>query len=205
MTDKPIPRNRKKDALLFALSVLYFIGTLMGTLLYCASGDEKMKLFDGIAGDFVEGRLNHTFWQTLVNSFSGAFLLLSVCFLLGFGAISQPVELLMPFFRGLGAGASIAGMYGAYGLAGAGAAAALIVPNAVATAFVTILAAREAIRFSTGVYKAAFKRESSGEALDAKLYFTKFVILCVILVISSLIDSLLTFGLAGFWTSLPGI
>lgn len=205
MTDNPIPRKRKKDTLLLVLSAMYFLGALLGTVLYCVTDEEKMKLFDGIAGSFVAGRLNHTFWQTLVNSFSGAFLLLLVCFLLGFGAVSQPAELLMPLFRGLGAGASIAGMYGAYGLAGTAAAAALIVPNAVATAFVTILAAREAIRFSNGVYKAAFARERSGEPLDGKLYFTKFVILCIILVISSLIDSLLTFGLAGFWTSLTGI
>lgn len=205
MTDNHIPQKRKKDTLLLILSAMYFFGTFLGTALYCARGGEKWKIFDVMAGSFIAGRLNHTFWQTLVNSFSGAFLLLLVCFLLGFGAVSQPAELLMPLFRGLGAGASIAGMYGAYGPAGAAAAAALIVPNAVATAFVIILAAREAIRFSSGVYKAAFARGTPDEPLDIKLYFTKFVILCIILVISSLIDSLLTFGLAGFWTRLPGI
>lgn len=201
MTDNHIPKRRKKDTLLITLSALYFFGVLIGTVLYCTLDSEKLRVLDGIAGSFVEGRLNHTFWQTLVNSFSGAFLLLLLCFLLGFSAAAQPLELLVPLFRGLGAGASIAGMYGGYGLAGVGAAAVLIVPNAVAAAFVMIIAAREAIRFSFGLYRAAFGRDRA-EPLDVKLYFTKFVILCAILAVSSLADSLLTFGLAGFWTSL---
>lgn len=204
MTDNHIPKRRKKDTLLITLSALYFFGVLIGTVLYCTLDSEKLRVLDGIAGSFVEGRLNHTFWQTLVNSFSGAFLLLLLCFLLGFSAAAQPLELLVPLFRGLGAGASIAGMYGGYGLAGVGAAAVLIVPNAVAAAFVMIIAAREAIRFSCGLYRAAFGRDRS-EPLDVKLYFTKFVILCAILSVSSLADSLLTFGLAGFWTRLLGI
>lgn len=205
MTDNHIPRSRKKDTLLITLSALYFFGVLVGTVLYCTLDGEKIKILDSLAGSFVAGRLNHTFWQTLVNSFSGAFLLLLVCFLLGFSAVAQPLELLVPLFRGLGAGASIAGMYSSYGLAGAGAAAVLIVPNAVATAFVMIIAAREAVRFSFGLYRSSFGRDRGGEPMDVKLYFTKFVILCAILAVSSLADSLLTFGLAGFWTSLLGV
>lgn len=205
MTDKHIPRSRKKDTLLITLSALYFFGVLIGTVLYCTIDSEKIRVLDSLAGSFVAGRLNHTFWQTLVNSFSGAFLLLLVCFLLGLSAAAQPLELLVPLFRGLGAGASIAGMYSSYGLAGAGASVVLILPNAVATAFVMIIAAREAIRFSFGLYRAAFGRNAAGEPMDIKLYFTKFVILCAILAVSSLVDSLLTFGLAGLWTSLLGI
>lgn len=205
MTDKHIPRSRKKDTLLITLSALYFVGVFIGTVLYCTLDSGKIRVLDSLAGSFVAGRLNHTFWQTLVNSFSGAFLLLLVCFLLGLSAAAQPLELLVPLFRGLGAGASIAGMYSSYGLAGAGASVVLILPNAVATAFVMIIAAREAIRFSFGLYRAAFGRNAAGEPMDIKLYFTKFVILCAILAVSSLVDSLLTFGLAGLWTSLLGI
>lgn len=205
MTDKHIPRSRKKDTLLITLSALYFFGVLIGTVLYCTIDSEKLSVLDSLAGSFVAGRLYHTFWQTLVNSFSGAFLLLFVCFLLGLSAAAQPLELLVPLFRGMGAGASIAGMYSSYGFAGAGASVVLILPNAVATAFVMIIAAREAIRFSFGLYRAAFGRNATGEPMDIKLYFTKFVILCAILAVSSLVDSLLTFGLAGLWTSLLGI
>lgn len=206
MTDGRIaPQKRRKDIMLPLLGALYFFGVLLGTVLRCTLDGEKARALDGIAGSFVDGRLRHTFWETLVNSFSGAFILLLICFVLGFCVIAQPAELLVPLFRGLGAGASIAGMYGGYGLAGAGAAAVLIVPNAVATAFVTIIAAREAFRFSAGLYAASFGKSPSDEPVDVRLYFTKFVILCVILVISSLADSLMTFAFAGFWSGLLGI
>lgn len=206
MTDGHItPQRRKKDIMLPLLTALYFFGALTGTVMYCTLESDKISVLDGLAGSFVEGRLRHTFWETLVNSFSGAFILLLVCFVLGFCVIAQPAELLVPFFRGLGAGASMSGLYSGYGLSGIGAAAVLIVPNAVATAFVMIIAAREAFRFSSGLYSAAFGKIRSDEPVDVRLYFTKFVILCTVLVISSLTDSLITFATAGFWSELLGI
>lgn len=197
--------GRKKDRLLMLLAGLYFFGAAVGTFLYCTLDGEKVKILDGIAGSFVTGRLHNTFWQTLVNSFSGGFILLLVCFAMGFCAAAQPAELLIPLFRGLGTGASIAGFYGGYGLAGAGAAAVLIVPSAVATAFVMIIAAREAFYFSNGLYAAAFGKKSRTDVLDVRLYFTKFVVLCAILVAASAVDSLITFATAKFWTDLLGI
>ncbi|MDE5859855.1 MAG: hypothetical protein K2H23_05660 [Oscillospiraceae bacterium] len=206
MTDGHItPQRRRKDILLPLLAAMYFLGVLLGTVLYCTLDSEKITVLDSIAGSFVDGRLRHTFWETLVNSFSGAFILLLICFGMGFCVIAQPAELLVPLFRGLGTGASIAGMYSGYGLAGAGAAAVLIVPNAVATAFVMIIAAREAFRFSVGLYAASLGNSRSDEPVDVRLYFTKFVILCVILVISALADSLITFASAGVWSGLLGI
>lgn len=196
---------RKKDRLLLLLAGLYFFGAAAGTFLYCTLDIEKIKILDGIAGSFVSGRLHNTFWQTLVNSFSGGFILVLVCFIMGFCVIAQPAELLVPLFRGIGTGASIAGFYSGYGLAGAGAAAVLIVPNAVAAAFVMIIAAREAFYFSGGLYAAAFGKKSSADALDVRLYFTKFVILCTILAAASVLDSLITFATAKFWTELLGM
>ena len=69
MTDNHIPRSRKKDTLLIILSALYFFGVLIGTVLYCTLDSEKIRVLDSLAGSFVAGRLYHTFWHTLVNSF----------------------------------------------------------------------------------------------------------------------------------------
>ena len=195
--------GRKQDRLLMLLAGLYFFGAAVGTFLYCTLDGDKIKILDSISGSFVSGRLRNTFWQTLVNSFSGGFVLLLVCFFMGFCVAAQPAELLIPLFRGLGAGASIAGLYSGYGLKGAGAAAVLIVPSAVATGFVMIIAARDALYFSNGLYGAAFGRKS--DVIDVRLYFTKFVILCAILVAASAADSLITFATARFWTELLGM
>lgn len=197
--------GRKQDRLLLLLAGLYFFGAAVGTFLYCTLDADKIKILDSISGSFVSGRLHNTFWQTLVNSFSGGFILLLICFIMGFCVAAQPAELLVPLFRGLGAGASIAGFYGGYGLKGVGAAAVLIVPSSVATAFIMIIAAREAFYFSSGLYAAAFGKKSSADALDVRLYFTKFVILCTILVAASAVDSMITFAAARLWTDLLGM
>lgn len=202
MTDKHFAPKKKSDARLTLLTGLYFAGVFLGVILYSSLDGENIAALNGITGSFVYGRLNHTFWETLVNSFSGAFILLLICFWLGFSSAAQPLELLVPAFRGLGAGVSLSGMYGSFGLAGVGMSAALIIPGAVLSAFALIIAAREALELSGSVFAAAFSRGSGGEAIDFRLYFTKFVILSVILAAAAVADSLATFLFAGFWTRL---
>lgn len=202
MTDERIIPKKRSDGRLTLLAALYFAGVFLGVILYGTLGGEHLATLNDITGSFVYGRLNHTFWETLVNSFLGAFLLLTACFWLGFSAAAQPIELLVPAFRGLGAGVSLAGMYGSFGLAGVGMSAVLIIPGAVLSAFALIIAAREALELSGRVFSAVFGRSSSGESIDLRLYITKFAILFIILTAASLADSLATFIFAGFWTGL---
>lgn len=201
MTDKHIAPKRKTDGRLTLLTGLYFAGVFLGVILYGTLDGESLDALNDITGSFVNGRLNHTFWETLANSFSGAFILLVLCFWLGFSAAAQPVELLVPAFRGLGAGVSLSGMYASFGLAGVGLSAVLIVPGAVLSAFALIIAAREALELSGNIFSAVFGG-AGGEVLDFRLYITKFVILCAILAVSAAADSLATFLFAGFWTKL---
>ncbi|MGN0675818.1 MAG: hypothetical protein ACI4KG_08690 [Oscillospiraceae bacterium] len=207
MTDNHISNHYKgkSDVRLTVLTVLYFAGVLLGTALYCMLDGERLEILNGITGNLVYGRLNHTFWETLVNSFSGAFMLLLLCFWMGFSAAAQPIEVLVPIFRGMGAGVAVSGIYYSYGASGIGIAAVLIIPGAVISAFAVIIAAREALDLSGNVYLSAFGKNTSGGQIDFRLYFTKFVILCVILAASSFADSVLTFLFAGFWTGLVGI
>ncbi len=202
MTDNNLGRKKRTDVRLTLLAALYFAGVFLGVILYGTLSGEQLDALNGLTGSFVIGRLNHTFWETLVNSFSGAFLLLTACFWLGFSAAAQPIELLVPAFRGLGAGVSLSGMYGSFGLAGVGMSAVLIIPGAVLSAFALIIAARESLELSGKIFLSVFGRTVSGEAIDFRLYITKFVILLIILMVSSLADSLATFIFAGFWTGL---
>ncbi len=200
-----VPRRRSGDRLLVLLAVLYFLGVVLGTVLYCTADPDKTKIIDGIIGDMITARSEQSFREILVNSFSGAFLLLLVCFFLGYCVISAPIEMLVPMFRGLGAGAAAAAMYRMYGLHGAAASALLIVPNAVFSAFVLIIAARESVRFSAALYSSSFGRETERARPDVRLYYTKFIILSAGLALSALADSILTVVSEKTWTSLLGI
>ena len=124
---------------------------------------------------------------------------------MGLSAAAQPIEVIVPIFRGMGAGVAVSGIYYSYGTSGIGIAAVLIIPGAVISAFAVIIAAREALDLSGKVYMSAVGKNTSGGQIDFRLYFTKFVILCVILAASSFADSVLTFLFAGFWTGLVGI
>ncbi len=193
------------ESSILMLMILFLAGVFAGTVLYCnfdITGQDKLL---GIAGSFIDTRLEQTFIQTLVNSFSGAFMLLLGCFILGFCAISQPIEVLIPVFRGLGLGVSLAGMYSQFGLGGFCVSLVLIVPQGIVSAIVIMFAAREAVRMSNSIGMVVFSGRHEFEAIDNRLYFTKFVILSAVLVASSIIDSLLTFVFAGFWTSILGI
>lgn len=205
MTDSRIPQRKRRDSLLALLAALYFLGVVLGTVLYCTLDAERKKTLDDIAEDFVSGRLGNTFWETMVNSFSGAFIMLVVCFALGSCVIAQPAEVFVPLFRGLGVGAAIAGMYGRFGVSGVGVSALLIVPNAVLSAFALIMASREAVRFSSALYGMTFGKTTADARPDVRLYLTKFVILCAVLALSAFSDGVITFASAGFWTRLLGI
>lgn len=190
--------------MLTLLAALYLSGVLLGTVLYCVLDSEQLEVLNGIAGSFVADRLNQGFLQTLVHSFSGVFILLLVCFLLGFSAVSQLAELAVPMYSGLGVGASLAGIYSSFGLPGVGMSAVLVIPNAVVSGFVVIIAAREAFRMSGNVYTLLTGAEAVHEKIDVRLYFTKFVILCLILAAASMVNSLLALLFAELWSGLSG-
>lgn len=202
---KRVGKMSPNDSAVLFLLILFLLGVLIGTILYCSVDAESLYGLSRLSGSLIESRLGQTFLQTLVNSFSGAFILLLVCFILGFGAVFQPAEMLIPVFRGLGIGVSLSGMYSQFGLNGFGISLILIIPNGIISAIVLIIAVREAIRMSNSISNIVFSAKSGFEPLDYKLYFTKFVILSAILAVSSLADSLLTFLFAGFWTGLLGL
>lgn len=91
MTDNNIGRKKRTDGRLTLLAALYFAGVFLGVILYGTLSGEQLDVLNSLTGSFVMGRLSHTFWETLVNSFSGAFLLLTACFWFGFSAAAQPI------------------------------------------------------------------------------------------------------------------
>lgn len=190
------PRFSNTRALLLALMLVLLLGVLFGTLTF--RGTDSGLSF--ITNSFIKDRAEQTFIQTFANSFCGAGALALLCFFLGFSALAQPIELLVPLFRGLGLGTTIAFIYSSYGVKGFAITLVLIIPHAVISSMAIIIAAREGLRLSNLFTGFAIGEKS---ALDfpikksIKLYLLKFVILFVIIGLSSLLDSILTFLFAG--------
>ena len=193
---EPVKKNIKPNIIL--LMTLLLIGVLIGTLAFCNMSQDDFNNFSFITQMFIKNKTEQTFLQSLINSFSTSASLLLICFFLGFSAISQPVEITIPIFRGLGLGASIAYIYVTYGIKGFLISLLLIIPNAVISSISIIIAARESIKMSNMFTFFAISNSCENNMKSCiKLYLLKFVILFVIIGLSSVIDSLLAFIFAG--------
>lgn len=196
--------NFSGKTLTYLLMTGFCAGELAGAAAYCSCGSEGFETLEKIAELFFRNRLGCTFIQTVVNSFSGAFLLMLLCLLLGFGAVFQPVEAAVPFFHGMGIGVVLTEMNVTYGFKGMLVSALMILPYAAASAVMVIAAAREAVLMSCCVGKRIFGRITNEET-DVRLYLTKFLALFGMTAALSVADGILTYFFAGLWTRFLGV
>lgn len=189
----------KKNRVVVLTAALFFVGMVYGALLIGFGEEELLSSLGVITKEYLTERTKQPIFDTFFSSLfsSGIFVLL--LFLLGFGAISAPVILFLPFFKGLGLGASMGYLYAAYGLKGVAFSAAILLPAALFSSFAIILAAREAFRLSL-LFLSGFVPRIRGTLSPRviKLYCLKFLILFGIVLFSAVIDSAATFLFSGF-------
>lgn len=187
-----------KNPTIMFFMILLLIGALFGTLIFCNMQSSEISNLSFITQGFIKNKTEQTFVQSLINSFTTSSLLVTICFFLGFGAISQPVEFLVPIFRGLGLGTSISYIYITYGVKGLLITLVLIIPNAVISSIAIIIAARESIKLSNMFTSYIISNNTENNMKSCiKLYVLKFLILFAIIGLSSILDSLLAFLFAG--------
>lgn len=133
---------------LAVLMILLLVGVLIGSLTLSHMSEENLNNLTFITQGFFKNRTEQTLLQTLWISFSSAGGIILVCFIMGFSAVSQPVELAIPIFRGIGLGTSISYLYISCGLKGFFITAVMILPHAVISSLAILLAVRESIRMS---------------------------------------------------------
>ncbi len=198
-------RIKPDKILMYVLMAMFLLGEFVGTVLYCTVENEKLSDIDVLSVQFLHSRINCTFFETVINSFSGPFVLVLLCMLIGFGAIFQPVAILVPFFRGLGIGITLAEINSVYMYKGFALSLIMIVPYTVVSAVIIISSARESVLMSSCIGRKIFRADKGSTFIDFKLYFIKFLILIAVLAVSSLFDGLLTFVFAGLWTRIQGM
>lgn len=150
---------------------------LDGNMLISLSGTEK-KLSMAGAGKLL---------IIALRSFGGTGILLCAAFLLGFSALSQPLEILLSAFRGLGLGLCVRGVY-----LGGNVARSLsaFLPFSVLSTALLILTLREAFGMSSRYLSLSLTSENRlGIRNELRDYICKFLIYTVLLAILSLTDS----------------
>ena len=133
------------------------MGVLFGTLCRCyIDGDISAQLSAAVS-DFIELRKNGSFAAILLRSFMGAWLYVLLAFMLGFGAVSQPFQLLLPFFKGISCGVILSQIYGSSFSKEALIRAAAVMPGVFFTLVIIILASRESINMSSRIFQVCFQ------------------------------------------------
>ena len=189
-SDEDIKRTR----VIFLLFGAIVIGVILGTLIYCMKDDKSIFLSDRLNHGFIKLSERQSILSVFYRAISGTSLLVILLFLSGFCSISQPAEIFILFYRGTALGISISYIYGVYGAKGILVSAAMILPHALITSVVLVLAAREALRFSN-LYMFYLTRQTPDESLrpQLKLYLIRFVVLMAFVLVSSLIDCVITY------------
>jgi len=187
-----------KNSFFILLLGIMLGGVLIGSLAFCNMNENAIKKMSFIAQGFVETRTGQGFLSILLKSFISSSIPVLIIFLLGFSAVTQPFEFLIPFLKGLGLGASLAQIYQTSGIKGSLIILFLIIPYVIINTFGLIVATREAIRFSNIIAAKAFSSSNSDSLKNiTKLYCEKFVIIEVIMVFAAFVDSICSFVFAG--------
>ena len=155
---------------LIFLLVFAAAGIIFGAAV-CAGGELAASAAERISAV----RSDSPLWRIAGTSFRGTAFLTVACFLLGFSAVAQPAEAMVPFFFGTGFGALAAGMW----KTGGALCAAAVIPGGIIAAFAVSVAAREAMRMSEAVFRRTFLPDEYTPA-DVKLYIKKFLIILII-------------------------
>ena len=169
----------RKNYVLLGFGLLFLLGVSVGTSLYSAAETNTLANLSRLMHGFVENRSHRGFSQNFASAAASSLFLVGVLFFCGFSAVAQPVELLVPFFRGLGFGFSIASLYHSYGAGAAGYVALFVLPGMVLSSLAILFCCRESLRFS----RSFFRLMSGGEGrYSVRLYLARYcaaVLVCV--------------------------
>lgn len=195
---KIIPESRRGLTLFASLSLSALLGVLMGAICYCYVDSQLSELLRSAEENFFTVRRGGDFTGILFSSLAGTGVYLLVTFMLGFSAIAQPFEMLMPFFRGLGCGVVLTQIYGGSFSKLTALKAAAVFPGVLISLVVIILASREAIYLSGKLFRVCFQdRLFDGLLKRVKLYMVRFLAFLAAASAAAAIDCALAILLLG--------
>lgn len=173
--------------------LLILAGIVIGTAVYMKYPDSACY-FHG----FIKSSSKRSIVTVFREAFDNTFILISALMFLGFGAVSQPLELSALVYRGVMLGVSLSYTYSVYALKGIFISFLMILPHALMTSVILVLAVRESLRMSNYVTALVFKENSDIiERPKVKMYLLKFLILVLFLLAASLIDCVITYLFTG--------
>jgi len=184
----------EQNKLIILLLGVMLGGVLIGSLAFCSMNEASVGRISFIAQGFMSTRASQSIFEIFIGSFLSSTGIVLLIFILGFAAVTQPIELLIPFFRGLGLGASLAQIYAFSGVKGFLIILFLIIPYAIINSFGIIIAVRESLKLSNIFSSRAISSANSeGMKNTTKLYCIKFLVIELIMLVGAIVDCFCSF------------
>lgn len=185
-------KNHNRTSVIIML-IFILLGIVAGTAIYM-----KYPIAAEQIHGFIKSGNKRTIVEVFREAFDNTFIILLILMFSGFSSVSQPIELSALIYRGIVLGISLSYTYAVYAVKGVFICVLMILPHALMTSIILVLAVRESMRMSTAVAIFAFKGQSEvTDRPDIKLYLLKFLILLLFLIAASLIDCVITYLLTG--------
>lgn len=185
-----LSRRFEENRWLIFLGIAYLIGMVIGCEFISRTAIGYEDGIFAIFTNFIEVRSSQPIQDTVIFSFLSTFYLLVFLFLLGFCAISLPLIPMVPLFKGVGYGITIAAILQSEYRSQLTTILLLIVPYAAATACIVIVGAQYAIQLSRKCYH-LFREEKADGQITVRAYCQSFVVLVVLTGLFSLMDAVL--------------
>lgn len=182
------------------IEIIYGLFLCLGLILGAVfSGKQTLDGLDlsVFFNNFLLSHRNGSFLNVFLNALSSGFLYILFCFFSGMFALGGLSNALIILFKGSSVGLLMGYSYLFYGLKGLAFAFIIILPGAFVACIAFILSCKESFLFSLNFFRLFTKQPTLKSVVqDFKLYCIKFVIYLILIILSALLDGILTYA---FW------
>jgi len=180
-----------KKLMSILLLILTLCGVVCGIWLMLSHADWEYLHTNIITQGFTEDGSRKTLLDVFFNSLSWTSYTLILVYLCGYSAIAHPICLFLLFMRGVALGVSTATMYVEYGSKGILIFLLMVMLHAIISSMVLVFAVIQSLTQSTMIACNIFGRSS--DLIRIQKYNLKFLLYAIIIILSSIIDTILTY------------
>lgn len=188
-----------KNHLIILLTLMFVFGVAGGSVTI-AKSQNILKLSEYFLNIYLSQRTGVSFFSVLFGSFFTSLLTLLFVFVSGasmLGVITVPIWVAL---RGFLYGTVSSYLYSEYSVRGIAFNAVMVIPSAVVFVISFLLAAKESVKFSVIMAKLTLPRSKPVNLyIDFRNYCARYTFFCVAILISALIDAVLSCSFIKFF------
>lgn len=182
----------KKNWKILMLLILFTLGMLLGTYLVKQDNKFVLELLPNLFKNYINSKECGSIAVNFISSLSVNFFFLIFSFILGLCVIGIPFIAMIPFLKGVGIGMLCGYMYLKYTFGGLGYCVLIIYPGLIISLLALLMSCNLSISSSYNLLLVSTgnNEKTSKKDADFKIYCLRNLIVLIITVFSSVIDSI---------------